>query len=327
MPDFMKTEVFHKILHDAERDQISVYESPAYTGLSEADKVLFEEIKTIWELSRNYQASSTEFNTSAAFQSFLQRAEKEEAPVSETPEKSGIIRLFSPANLLRYAAVFALLLVAVYFFTNKTVTYEGGQSGLYVHLEDGSDVWLKENAVLQVVEMTGNKRQLQLSGDAYFDVEADTKRPFKVEMKGLTITVTGTRFVLQSDLSAVEVYEGSVEVKGHSKTINLNKNQKAAFTGNDFTYAGVEGDFPDWVNPILAFDNVPLDRVVKDLEAFFGITIQLTGQKNWSACPFTSGSLAETKLEDILTSLKLTYEMEIVKENDTLYTFKNIRCK
>lgn len=327
MPDFMKTEVFHKILHEAERDQIPVYESAEFIGLSEADKIHFEEVKTIWELSRNYKAPSYEFNVTTAFQSFLQSVEKEDTTLTTSNEKPVKFIFFRPANLLRYAAVFILLLSSVYFFTNKTITYDGGNSGLYVHLDDGSSVWLKENAVLQLVKMTGKKRQLRLSGDAYFDVETNNNIPFIVEMKGLTVTVTGTRFALQSNLSTVEVYDGSVNVRGSSNFISLGKYEKVKYADSKFVFGNVEGDLPEWVNPILSFDNVSLDKVVKDLEAFFGITIHLAGQKDWSGCSFTSGSLAETSLNDILTLLKLTYEMEIVKEGEKLFTFKNIRCK
>jgi ferric-dicitrate binding protein FerR (iron transport regulator) len=326
MPDFKKIEVFQKILHDAERAQMPVHQSSGYTSLSEEDKKLFEETRIIWDLSANYQASN-DFNTSKAFHSFLQNIESEEKSVKNTTSKNNNIFLLIPSAIFKYAAVLLVLLAAVYFFMPKGKFYDGGSSGLYVGLEDGSKVWLQAHATLHVRKFTDIQRKLTLKGQAYFDVASRQNAPFVVKTEKMNIEVVGTRFIVNTSDAFVEVLQGSVQVIADNKKESAAENEKVQWKNNQLLKDTSAGILPDWVNPGLTFDNVPFDKVVRDMEAYFGISIELVGQSNWNTCPFTSGSLSQSPFTDILTVLKLTYEMEVEKVSDTKYRFSKIRCK
>ncbi len=74
-------------------------------------------------------------------------------------------------------------------------------------LPDGSKVWLNAHSELKYPSaFKGNKREVQLKGEAYFQVEKDKKHPFIVQLSNnVDIEVTGTEF-------NVDAYEKSNEI-------------------------------------------------------------------------------------------------------------------
>lgn len=85
-----------------------------------------------------------------------------------------------------------------------------------ITLVDGSQVELNARTRLQV-DIGGGERHVRLaSGEAFFTVSKDPKRPFIVEAPAGTVRVTGTVFGVHSEAAsdlAVTVVEGSVLVR------------------------------------------------------------------------------------------------------------------
>ncbi|MCL1974406.1 MAG: FecR domain-containing protein [Bacteroidetes bacterium] len=70
---------------------------------------------------------------------------------------------------------------------------------LVENLEDGSTVYLAPNSQLTYPEhFASDQRQLQLEGDAFFEVQPDGSRPFCIETKYASVEVLGTAFHLNS---------------------------------------------------------------------------------------------------------------------------------
>lgn len=325
MPGFNELEVFHKILREAALAQKPPQECDTYLQLSAEDKNEFDILFLIWNKSQNVQ-NSEEFNTAAAFQKFKTQIQKETGESINTP----IISLTKPwwsNNMLRYAAIFLFLLAATYFFISRPDQFSGGDSGLYVHLQDGSHIWLKKDATLTVKKLGKQLRKVELQGVAYFNVQSDTSNAFIIETNQMEIAVLGTEFTVDGNVSVVEVYAGDVEVKNFNLTEKLHANEKITFKNGELEKVNFKGEKPAWINPILSFDNASLETVIGDLEAFFGVSITIHGSSNTANCTFTSGSLAQTSLDDILTVLKLTFEMNIEKTGDNSYRFSNVLCK
>lgn len=92
-------------------------------------------------------------------------------------------------------------------------------------LSDGSKVWLNASSTLRLpASFSGKERQVDLSGEAYFEVAKDTKKPFRVyaatpsgkEAKGAWVEVLGTHFNINAyedeHLLKATLLEGSVKV-------------------------------------------------------------------------------------------------------------------
>lgn len=82
-------------------------------------------------------------------------------------------------------------------------------------LPDGSGVWLYYGASISYPEhFEKNRRDIRLTGEAFFDVVADRTRPFVVETSLLEVEVLGTRFNLSASDEAAQVVleSGSVNL-------------------------------------------------------------------------------------------------------------------
>ncbi|GAA4305488.1 FecR family protein [Compostibacter hankyongensis] len=65
----------------------------------------------------------------------------------------------------------------------------------FVQLPDGTAVWLNAGSSLMLRDGFGtNNREVQLEGEAYFEVAQDEKRPFLVKAGTLRVKVLGTAF-------------------------------------------------------------------------------------------------------------------------------------
>lgn len=69
-----------------------------------------------------------------------------------------------------------------------------------ITLSDGSEVWLNSGSTLSYPQhFTGDKRQVQLSGEAFFKVKSDKKHRFDVRTKDdIIVSAYGTEFNIQA---------------------------------------------------------------------------------------------------------------------------------
>ena len=97
---------------------------------------------------------------------------------------------------------------------NKLVVNRGGEYRIV--LADGSEVWVNsESELVYPVRFAGEKRVVQLKGEAYFKVQADADHPFIVEANGVDVVAVGTEFNVNSRKEKVVE---SVLVKGRVRT-------------------------------------------------------------------------------------------------------------
>jgi transmembrane sensor len=92
-------------------------------------------------------------------------------------------------------------------------------------LPDGSQVWINSGSKLTYDNsFKGNTREVQLDGEAYFDVVKDAARPFIVHTSGIDIKVLGTAFNVKAykiePVIEATLIHGSIEV--------INKNRPGA---------------------------------------------------------------------------------------------------
>lgn len=106
-------------------------------------------------------------------------------------------------------------------------------------LPDGTQVWLNSNSKLDYAEdFNTASREVELEGEAYFDVVKDKQRPFIVHASDLDIKVLGTAFTIKSypqdETVEATLLRGSIEVsrKGHPNTprVLLKPDEKLVFS-------------------------------------------------------------------------------------------------
>lgn len=155
----------------------------------------------------------------------------------------------------------------------------------HVVLPDSSEVWLNTASTLKYPkDFDGRLRQVELDGEACFDVSKDEHRPFIVKSKWLTTRVLGTVFNFKtraSDNTAeVALLEGSVRVRGNHDEgqITIHPNQKAVLDKSSGQMEVVQMYAPlaaAWRTHTIPFANMRLTEIASALEAYYQVRIDV----------------------------------------------------
>jgi ferric-dicitrate binding protein FerR (iron transport regulator) len=115
---------------------------------------------------------------------------------------------------------------------NEVQTKPGSQTNIVLH--DGTKVWLNADSKLSYAnDFNGQTREVNLIGEAFFDVVSNKTKPFIIHTSKIVIRVTGTSFNVRSypDEARVEtsLIKGKVEVSllsNPDKIFYLNPSEK-----------------------------------------------------------------------------------------------------
>ena len=196
-----------------------------------------------------------------------------------------------------------------------------GVKGL-VELPDGSKVWLNSSSQIICPQKFSDKyRELELEGEGYFEVIPNKDWPMIVKTsKDYSIKVTGTSFNLSSysddDKLIVTLISGEVSLIGkkQNEEIKLTPNQELVIHSRQPKLS----DNVDtkkktaWKEGILIFENTPMNEVVKKVERWYGVKIQVEDQKILDyrfTAKFKSESITQV-LEILRLSSNIKYMIE-----------------
>ncbi|MBV5315361.1 MAG: DUF4974 domain-containing protein [Prolixibacteraceae bacterium] len=214
---------------------------------------------------------------------------------SRIPDSKQAPKVININALLRFAASILVILSvgfgsfwAANFFQEQPtdsivqfVTPKGEKSK--VILADGSLVWLNSQSVLKY--NTLNPREVNLQGEAFFEVEKSNGKPFEVfTASGVKIKVTGTKFNLRSypheSIVETTLEEGEVILEGKnagSATV-LSPGQQARYNiqNHEISVEKVETEiYSLWRKNELRFENISLEELVPRIEQWYGVDITL----------------------------------------------------
>lgn len=155
-----------------------------------------------------------------------------------------------------------------------------------IHLPDGSTVTLNHYSSLSYPEkFKSGKREVELNGEAYFEVSKDKKHPFIVQTETINIEVLGTHFNVDAYPDNPDVrttlLTGSVAVSNKSKSVSmiLKPNEIAIYNKvkEKLTCKVLENaqDEISWRNGEFIFDDLTLQEIARELSNSFGTTIQI----------------------------------------------------
>lgn len=155
-----------------------------------------------------------------------------------------------------------------------------------IPLPDGSTVTLNHYSSLSYPEKfkSGN-REVELNGEAYFEVSKDKEHPFIVQTETVDVQVLGTHFNVDAYRDNPDVrttlLTGSVAVsnKSNSARIVLKPNEIAIYNkvGKKLIRQVLENakDEISWRHGEFIFDNLPLQDIARELSNSFGTNIHI----------------------------------------------------
>ena len=151
-------------------------------------------------------------------------------------------------------------------------------------LSDGSTITLNRNSTFKYPKkFTKGVRKVELTGDAYFEVEHNKNQPFIIESQNIEIEVLGTSFYVDSheDNSTVEVVvnSGGVALRSDKENqIILKAGDKGIFdkkTGKLFREKNTDVNYNSWKTKLLVFDDTKLAEVVDKLNEVYDTNIEI----------------------------------------------------
>lgn len=194
---------------------------------------------------------------------------------------------------------------------NVLTTPIGGQYQL--RLQDGTKVWLNAASSIRFpATFTGKERQVELSGEAYFDIAPDAKHPFVVKVNNMQVKVLGTKFNInaypEENIIKTTLEEGRIKVENKNKEIMVTPGQQVRLNKdgkmNLMPHADLEEAFA-WKNGLFVFHEDALSDVMRKLSRWYDVQVEYTNNQ-LSENHFTGAIRRQVNLSEVLKMLELT---------------------
>ncbi|WP_052732275.1 FecR family protein [Hymenobacter terrenus] len=249
---------------------------------------------------------------------------------------------------MRIAAGVALVFGAAYLLGHHFFSANDAQVAHYateaqrqfVRLPDGSGVWLNARSQLHYASSSPRQpREVQLTGEAYFEVKPMAGQPFVVRTTTAQVRVVGTAFNVRAyaaeDSVEVSVTHGRVWLRRlvAADSVLLTARTRAALYAADApgltppalrATPVLDANFRAWQSDTLRFVDAPLSRVAQVLRATFGTRLTLGG-KGLQACRFT-GTFAHPEPAQVLAVVQVATGATLRTTSAGQYTLSGSGC-
>lgn len=223
-------------------------------------------------------------------------------------------------------------------------------------LPDGTQVWLNSGSKLNYQnDFNAKQREVELEGEAFFDVTKDVHRPFIVHAASINIKVVGTAFAVKSypqdETVEATLLRGVIEVSRkdnpNAPKVILKPNEKLIFnkqvgstasqnvvadlhknsTIHDISVTAVSKAIPDsekvetgWVYNRLVFDGDSFEELAQKMERWYNVKI-IFKSENLSHYRF-KGAFANETIREALNALQLTVKFSYQINDNEIEIYK-----
>lgn len=167
---------------------------------------------------------------------------------------------------------------------NTVSTPRGGQYQLT--LSDGSKVWLNAaSSITFPTAFTGNKREVSITGEAYFEVAHNALMPFDVKVGNIKVKVLGTHFNVNAyddeDAIKTTLLQGSVKVsKGNEDILIVPGEQARVNKASAKITVKKNIDLEEvvaWKNGLFQFDQAGIKTIMRQIARWYDIDVEFEG--------------------------------------------------
>ena len=168
---------------------------------------------------------------------------------------------------------------------NTISTPKGGQ--YQIVLADGTKVWLNAASSLYFpTSFTGKERNVELTGEGYFEVAKNASMPFKIKVNDTEIEVLGTHFNISAyeneDEIKTTLLEGSVRINKGSQSVTLKPGEEAVDkkgTSLITVKKGVDVEASvAWKNGYFQFENLTIKQIMRQISRWYNVDVIYEGK-------------------------------------------------
>ena len=287
----------------------------------------FEDIAEIWSAKKPVPSNSIKANDALA------RLNKKIDDLEQTPhaindQNSSTKSSFYTYKLRPILAIAAsiLVLLGVFWFYKAQISTKSDQNTLVfiekhtnlgekkkINLPDGTSVILNAASTLRISNnFDGEKREVYLQGEAWFDVKRNPQKPFIVHTGKIATQVLGTHFnvsAYQNDASiTVSLVQGKVQVDMNNdpaKRIILDPGKQMIYSkinGQARVTDFIAEDITGWKENKLVFNYDSWSDAAKKLSRWYGVSVELK-----------DSTLLRCKLKGTFDNIPLAKVMEQIR--------------
>ena len=184
-------------------------------------------------------------------------------------------------------------------------------------LPDGTNVSLNSGSVLRYPEFfSEDKREVELIGEAFFDVTKDPNKRFVVKTTGdERVEVLGTSFNMEAfpgdSILSTTLLEGKVRFVSDAGSVQMNPGEKLVYNNKTskakLTKTNGEAETA-WKYGKIIFDNTPFNEVLRMLSKRFNVDFVVKNEK-YRKDSFT-GTFSTQRLEQVLDVFSISSKIK-----------------
>jgi ferric-dicitrate binding protein FerR (iron transport regulator) len=282
---------------------------------SEDNRRYFNHFKLIWDTARDLKIESN-LDPETLWAEFKQLATDANPTAIVKP-------INQPKRWLRVAAIWLSILgcAALIYTLNKPgkpnlLTLQSNNVVRKITLADSSVITLnKTSQLIYPDHFAGNTREVDLKGEAFFEVAHDKSKPFMIHVNGVTVRVVGTSFNIKSagDSTEVIVETGIVQVMQQDVEVRLKPKEKVVVKSGKLKKANTQDDLYNYYRTQkFVANNTPLWRLVEVLNEVYHVNIVIDNKKTGNRVITTT--FKADSLDNILKVIKGTLGVEIIRK-------------
>lgn len=303
---------------------------------SPENEKLFKENKKLWDVSGHYFSPDQ-----------IQKDKEKVLQKVQSKQTIQLTRARRTLLLYKFAAILAIPItfaLSWYFITSSSkndlvapemlceIVAPKGNVAKCI-LPDGSEVWINAGSSVSYNTSVFNQqiREVQLTGEAYFEVAKNQEIPFRVSTSIANILVTGTSFNVKAYPESNEfetiLAEGGIEMelknKSHQKLL-LQPGERAVYNSDELNIRVEKVDaeyYTSWRNGELLFKDATLNDLVSELERIYDIKFYLKDEQ-LGEFRFRGMFSYNNDLIEALEKIKRTAQVDYYIENKEVWLTK-----
>ena len=291
-------------------DEKAIY---AFVTESDENKALFEHWKSEWKNAAPANHQIFSFN-------------KIKTKI-QNRRKNKIRRVFSYSFAIAAALAFVLALSLTMrpdaTLPERCIAKTGYNEKQKIVLPDNTVVWLNAGSCLTYSEdFVADMREVDLQGEAYFDVAKVPGVPFVVHLAGSDITVKGTRFNVSAYSKEEEIstslIEGSIVFTSDKVSVEMIPGEQLVYNVHteDITKTKIDTrPSISWVNGKLDYASITLPKLLSRLSLLYGVEFRYTPIKYKSRNIRIKLNDSEP-IEDVLGAISIILPIDYEIEGD-----------
>jgi ferric-dicitrate binding protein FerR (iron transport regulator) len=334
MDDTSRWELLAKYFSGQASDR-EVEELEEWIGSDPTRRELLDEAADAWNLTADRRPLNVD--VADAWNAVQDGMDEEEEPgtsalragMKQRSQRASMARPRRPwRRVLRVAGTVALLLGPVLLIAllkgsaAQTMTTNRGERSSF-KLTDGTRVHLNADSRLTLSPgFNEGPREVQLEGEAYFDVPSMDDRPFRVHTAEGTVRVVGTAFNVHAyadeDEAQVVVANGRVALEAGASaptapldTVVLEPRQLGVMAGQHARLLRRDVNlhpFTDWKEGRLVFEKAAFGEVVRRLERWYNLQIDV--QAPQAAVDRLNAAFEGESVRDVISDIAIALDLQ-----------------